>query len=538
MLKVFLVDDEPIIVKGLRKLIPWEKLGFEIIGESYDGEEAFEYIRDNKPDLVITDILMPIMNGIQLIKRMYEDGIQSKIIILSGYGEFEYARDALKYGAFEYLLKPVSKEQLIDTLKKAFEKIDMELKYTQQMEKMREQLRDYMPILKNKLVLDVINGLVHDANYIRKKTEMLEMDFSGCSYTVFAIVIDNIPQGNEFFTNENDRILLEYAVENITTEIIRNHSAGYVVTSGEIIYAFLIFNDKNHSNNEVFEIANEIRDSILQFLNISVSIGLGREYRDILQVNDSYEEANKALKSKFVIGIGSIIHINNIVLEAKAQLPYPQDEEKKVLDSIMFGSEIDAQNLAENLINSFAKASGNNTDLISSFCLEFRIQLGRTLRTLGGNTDIYLDTEALDKELKQFKTINELKELFATLIRESWNYITETRKTKEYDAVQEAKAYIESNFSMDLSLIEVASKVYMSPTYFSALFKSKTKENFCNYLARVRMNKAAALLLENRYKTYEIAQVVGYKSPRYFSDAFKRFHGLTPAEFREKKQPK
>jgi two-component system, response regulator YesN len=533
MIKVLLVDDEPIIVKGLRKLILWESLGCEIIGEAYDGEEAYEFIKENKPDIVITDLLMPTMDGIEFIKRLNEDGINIEIIILSGHGEFEYAQDALKFGVFEYLLKPVTREKLTETVRKILEKINVEINYSAKIEKIKAQLRETMPLFKDKLILNVLRGEMQDSEDIKKKAELFDIDFNGFGYTVFAIEIDDIADIDKF-SSEKDKLLLTFAVENIASEIIRNHSAGYLVASGEVIYVLLNIQDRRLSNNEISEIIEEIKDCLSKYLNISVSIGIGRQYSDILQIKKSFEEANKALKSKFIVGKNSIIHINNIVPGEYDKYLYPENSEKQVLDSILYNTGAGSKELAEYLLESFTKASVGNTELIYNFCMEFLIQLRRSIRTFGGEACPFLDLKKGEEKIRKCKTIHDLKDWLSATMEKSLMHILNIRKNREYDAIQEAKNYIDVNFSENLSLNKVASKVFMSPTYFSALFKSKTGENFCDYLSKVRMENAASMLTDSKFKTFEVSETVGYKNPRYFSDAFKRYHGLTPTEFREK----
>jgi two-component system, response regulator YesN len=533
MIKVLLVDDEPIITKGLRKLISWESLDCEIVGEACDGEEAYEFILKNRPDLVITDLLMPFMDGIELVKKLHEEKINTEIIILSGHGEFEYAREALKFGVFEYLLKPVTREQLIDTVQKALKKINSNLMHTEKIERIKAQLRESMPIFKDKFIFDIIRGEIQDGDSIRKKAELFEIKYSGVGYMVFAIDIENI-YDNKMVESEKDELLLKFAVENIADEIVKKYASGFVVVSGDLLYVLTIAEEMSLTSSEIFKIAEEIKECLYEFLRVYVSIGIGRQYPDILLVKKSFEEANKALKSKFIIGKGSIIHINNIVSREEEKGLYPENEEKKVLDSLLYTLDLSSQNMAEHLIQSFVNSSNGDTRLIYSFCLEFLIQLGRCMRTLSGDSDKTLDLETGETQIKSCKTIHELRDWLTSTLEKCITRISAMRKAKEYDAIHEAKNYIDANYAEDLTLNKVASKVYMSPTYFSAQFKNKTGENFCDYLSKLRMQNAAKLLMDNQTKTYEISEAVGYKNPRYFSDAFKRYYGLTPSEYREK----
>jgi two-component system response regulator YesN len=181
------------------------------------------------------------------------------------------------------------------------------------------------------------------------------------------------------------------------------------------------------------------------------------------------------------------------------------------------------------------EAAGEKSDILYSFCHEFLVQLRRSLRGFGENPENILPYTGTAENLQSScKTVPELFDWLKEIITAVVKYVSGKRKSREFDVIQEAKNYIDSNFSEDLSLGRVASKVYMSPTYFSALFKSKTGENFSDYLTKVRMEYAAKKLSDSSFKTYEIAGTFGYKNPRYFSEAFKKYYGVTPSEYKDK----
>lgn len=534
MIKVLLVDDEPIIVRGLKKLISWDSLDCEIIGEAYDGEEALEFIRENKPDIVITDLLMPVMDGMELVKNVYEDGLSAKIIILSGHGEFELARNALKYGVFEYLLKPVTKEQLAETISKILGKIKIDIIHSEKMEKMKAQWHENLPLLRDKLVLDVIRGEIHDRELVYKKAELLDMEFRAAGYNVLAIQLINHNIGDDVKTSE-EKILVKFVVENIASEVIDRRLAGYTTVAGDTLYILTFIRDQGFSNSILFAVADEIRNCVLEYTNTSVSIGIGRFYSDIADVEKSFEEATQALKSRFLFDNTNIIHINNILPKNGKGSHYPEAAEKEALDVLTYGAEFNASELAVRLVGAFLENSGKNPEMVINFSNEFLIQLERSLRSMGCNVEMHQSELRNECErINRMESLQELQKWFAGKLENARMSVLNMRKAREYDAIREAKNYIDSKYSEDLTLNRVAGKVYMSPTYFSSIFKSRTGVNFCDYLSKVRMDNAARLLKDSGYKTYEVSEVVGYKNPRYFSDAFKRYFGLTPTEFREK----
>lgn len=534
MLKILLVDDEPIITRGLTKLINWEEAGFIIIGTPDNAADAAEIVKSDKPDVIITDLHMPVTSGIDFIKSISESGLDIKLIVLSGYGEFEYAREAFRHGVVEYLLKPVTRQRLIEVLKNVSDTIYEERSFNDKLAVLKAQLSESMPLLKQKFLLDVLKGDISDECDILKKAEFLDMNLAGNGYVVFALSIDNI-DSNEIFSQKKDIVLLKFAAENIAAETIGNKFKSYLVESGDTLFILLILDNENFPVKELFDAASEIKDNLYLHLKALTSIGISRLYANIGYAAKAFTEAIYALKLRYTLGQGNIIHINSFIEQQEFKYEYPFDAEKKVIESIIFDANVDTAKLTSILLKSFLEASGEKADILYSFCQEFLVQLRRSLRGFGENPENILPyIGTAENLLSRYKTESELyvwlKETISTVAK----HVSGKRKAREFDVIQEAKNYIDSNFSEDLSLGRVASKVYMSPTYFSAQFKSKTGENFSDYLTRVRMEYAAKKLSDSSFKTYEIAGTFGYKNPRYFSEAFKKYYGMTPSEYRDK----
>lgn len=532
-MKILLVDDEPIITRGLTKLINWEEAGFRIIGTADNAQDAAKIVELDRPDVIITDLQMPDISGMNFIKSISASGLNIKVVVLSGYSEFEYAREAFGYGIMEYLLKPVTRQKLLEVLKNVSDAISRERAFNDRITLLKAQLNESMPLLKQKFLLDVLRGDITEEDNILKKAEFLDMNLSGSGYVALALSIDNIGS-NELFPQKKDIVLLKFAAENIATEIIGARYKSYPAESGDTLFLLLVLDRDDLPVKDIFDAASEIKESLHEHLKALASIGISRVYSKLKFAVKAFNEANYALKLGYSQGYGSIVHINSFMLQQESRNEYPLDSEKKVIEGVIFDASVNPAELASLLVKSFVEASGGKAEILYGFCQEFLVQLRRSLRGFNANPDSILPYNGAAELKSLCNSVPQLFDWLKEVIVKVARCVAEKRKAREYDVVQEAKTYIDSNFSEDLSLGRVANRVYMSPTYFSALFKSKTGENFSEYLTRVRMEAAARQLCDNTFKTYEIAEAFGYKNPRYFSEAFKKYYGLTPSEYREK----
>lgn len=533
MLKVFIVDDEPIILQGLKKLIDWNQLGCKIVGEAFDGEEALEIIHEINPDIIITDLLMPELGGLDFIKKVNNMGNSPIIIILSGYGEFEYAREAIKNGVFEYLLKPVTEEHLTDVIQKVTKIIRGNRQSENKLDRLKEQLSESMPLLKEKFLLELLTGIIDNKNEIKRKAQLMDLDLEGNSYTVIAAELDNTLISN---TNDNkDKLNLIKTVQNILKDVTGTNYKSYIVISDDKFYILLIGSGARLSPTEIINIASKVKCCLEAYLNLTATLSIGQGYSDILQAKKSFKDANLALNNKFFFGKDTIIHINKALTNKKCSAIYPEEEEKKVLESIRYCQGKDPAQLSGDIMQSFIHACGNNIDLIYNFCFEFCVQINRMLsRMMEEIPDFLPDLDSLEKEIRHNKTVNELNNWLKRIISLTEKKILDIRKSRVYDVIEDVKDYLNQNYSKDIKLNMVASRIYLSPTYFSALFKNKTGVNFYDYLVKIRMEAASKLLMDDTCKVYEVAQQVGYKSARCFSETFKRYFGVIPSTYKEK----
>lgn len=533
MKKLLFVDDEPVTVKGLKMLTDYECLGIEIIGEAYNGETALDLIVRSKPDIIITDVWMPVMDGIELMKKINEMHLNVNVIVLSGYSQFEYAKQALKYGAFDYLLKPVEADQLAAVLKKAIQRIDAEEKNKEILKKAKFHLNESISVVKEKFY----NDLTHNAmgfEDAKDKAEILGITLHNTEFAVLLVNIDNYCHNPEFKT-EKDRNLLKFAVSNIVEEIVSSEDYGISTVFGRNICTLLNPARGKLSEIKIFDIARRIEQCTTRYLKEPVSIGIGNVAANIPAVAESFRNAQIALTYGILSENERIMHYCPSKQMEKSRGVYQRDTEKELFNALEDGTCGEDSKACGNLIKEFISASGSNPAAMYYFCKQFYMDLSIFLRDFGGNQEEISDRlDHIYGQLSDIISLYDLEKWLTEIVSAANAYICEKKNEHGDSIVSMVKAYINNNYEKELSLNSLAEHIHMNPSYFSNFFRNKSGETLTDYITRVRMENAAKLLRNTDKKTYEISDMVGFKNVRYFNYVFKSSYGLSPTEYKSK----
>lgn len=533
MYKLILVDDEVEVRKGIIQKIEWQKYGFEVIGEAENGKEALDIIEKEIPDVVVTDIRMPIMDGMELAAILRERFPTVRIIILSGFDEFKYAQQAVKLDIVEYVLKPVTSKDMLEILTKIKAQIDEEVSHKEDIKSLRLHYVKSLPIMRDKFLTSLITMPMKKAE-INDKIKAYELNLNGKGFAAAAISIDSnsIKGGN--FTQE-DSELVRYAVLNIAEEIINRISLGTAFIHNDYVVVLVRFdtNDNDLIFNRTFRVLDEIRQNVEKYLRFTVTIGLGSICDDTALLNDSYKNAVSALDYRFVIGINRVIYIQDLEQHYVEKVDFDETKEQMLKTCIKVGS---AEEISET-IDILFKDIG---DIKASF-KDYQIYLLEIIATITKvSKGLQLDTGEvfglnynLFTELYKFDTIEEVKGWIKGICIKLMNYISYKRQDACKIIVEKAKEYALSNYSDDdLSLNKICNLLHISQSYFTSIFKKETGETFLNFLVQIRLEAAKELLLTTNLKTSEIAERVGYPDPHYFSYFFKKNYGVSPKECR------
>ena len=535
MIKVFLVEDEVVMRNGIKNNIPWEQEGFEFVGEASDGELAYPLIKREKPDILITDIRMPFMDGLELSRLVKKELPQIKIIILSGYNEFDYAKTAIGIGVTDYLLKPISSAKLLEAVKKVADMIEKEQDNARLIERYEKEMEENTLQEKHKLWGSLVSNRLSTMELL-EKGQRLGIDFTASAYLVFLFKL--MEEGDATGCSEE----LNRASEKVNdlTGAWKNALSFDRSPEG---WAFLI---KGESEEEVHNTFEEVKKELLEltesYPNVEYFGGIGSVVHRIGDIQTSYKEAARAFSSRFFLDA-------NQIADSSELLPRWTENDGKIDVSKMLSKKREHE-----LVERFFK--NGTVEEVDSFLDELFQGIGeQNCKSLLYRQYVVMDlffcasdfldnleipTENLPEECRDINQIVEkagnaqsLRHQIGILFSETMILRDGHSKKKYSKLLEDAKAFIDENYRHDdMSLNMVAAQVNISPSYFSTIFSSEMGQTFVEYLTEKRMARAKELLRYSGKRSSEVAYEVGYRDPRYFSFLFKKTQGCTPSSYR------
>lgn len=538
MLKVFLVEDERIVREGIKNNINWTKEGFIFCGDAPDGEIAYKLIQTQQPDIIITDIKMPFMDGLELSRLVKKELPQSKIIILSGHEEFAYAQKAIKIGVDEYILKPISGATLMKVVKQVAKKIIHEQMERENIKQYRKEMEENESYHKRRFFDKVVGGSLKVAQILEKGKELgFEM---GAQYYQVSLFKYNISGEDEDYSTELLEINNEIATLNLTYKDILFFERAI---EGD---ALIVKADSLEELEEVQkEYLNKIKVIMGRYADVRYFGGIGTPVSRLTNLFESYESASLAFARRFFVHENDIITNNQVskyicedtdILKDALDLG---DLDTKMAASFLRKGELnEIEFFVEEFLKSINKTSKESVLLRQyiimnvyftaiDFIKEMGIDESLTQEILS-QTDDMKDMIIDFKKLKPFIT-----NIFALCIKQR----EELNTKRYYCIVGEAEEYMEEHYvNEEISLNEVAAHVNISPSYFSTVFRREKGVGFIKYLTSLRMSKARELLKCTDLRSTEISAAVGYKDPQYFSYLFKKEHDMTPTQYRTLKK--
>jgi two-component system response regulator YesN len=535
--KILLVDDEEEIRKGIIKKIKWEELGFCVVGEAENGMEALDIIDKTLPDIVFTDIKMPFMDGIKLAENIKYRFPTIKVIILSGFDDFEYAQEAIKLGVMRYILKPINSIEMNEILKELKELLDEEILSISNIEKLKVNYQKSLPFLKERFLNHWIAEYVTD-EMIAENISSFDLDLLSQNLVVAVIRPDELIKETADSNLAKNKALLKIAIFNICEEIIELKKLGIAFMKiNEVVLIIPIEDGESPKTNEmIFLGLDQIRATVQKYLNTTVTIGVGTGCTAKSMLYKSYSDAVAALDYTVIVGNNKIIYIEDIEPAHSFEVSFTESDERTLLAAIKVGN---ADQIEESISTLVSKIEGVTlalkdyqlyiVDIISSI-LKLKRTMALDLSTLFSKEDNFLAI------INHFKTKEEIKEWLYTICIALSKEISLKRNTNKNELIERAKEYIEQNyFDEELSAEKLCNYLHISTNYFSALFKKETKFTFTSYLTLIRIDKAKELLRTTELKTFDIGNKVGYSEGHYFSYVFKKITGISPTEYRNGK---
>jgi two-component system, response regulator YesN len=518
--KVFFVEDEIITREGIRDNVDWQASGFEFCGEAADGEMALPLLRVAQPDVLITDIKMPFMDGLQLSKIVRERMPWVKIVILSGHDEFEYAQEAIKLGVTDYLLKPVTVKKLQTALQKLTLQLDKERKEQENLKKLQEQVEENRATLRERLLFKLAVGAISPTEAI-EKGQTLGLDLIARYYLVVILKIELGDRTEQYDYDEYQQ------VQQAVMALIEKNPDIFVVKRdwGDLILII------KGSTPEYFE---EERDLLLEEIRQTVAksryqlvVGMGASKNRIADIYQSFVEA--------------LANIQNPGGENKSGLSQAVERaellkvDKSAVENYLRSG---VKNEFDEFFNAYLRPLGETalkSNLIKNYIfVDVVLATAKLVNDLGGEVDkVIPELNSIEIIMSNIKTIEQLREQ-AYKILSSGLIFRDSQPNGQYkNLIRQTKEYLDQHYTNpELSLNEVAAQANLSASHFSVVFSQETNQTFKEYLTELRINKAKELLRMTGLRSADIAYQVGYNDPHYFSSVFKKNTGFSPIEFR------
>ncbi|GFI15906.1 putative response regulatory protein [Lachnospiraceae bacterium] len=531
MLKVFLVEDEFVVRQGIKNNIDWKSHGYDFCGEAADGELAFPMIQKLKPDIVITDIRMPFMDGLVLSRLIKKELPWVEIIILSGYEEFEYAKEGIKIGIAQYLLKPINGEELLKEVDAVSEKIRERHKENEIRDKYIKEMEENFLKEQKDLFQYLVTGSKSAAQLL-EMADRLDIDISAMWYNIVLIKIQSTYHAYEEFSNS--LIEIEEKLKEIADE------ASLLIFDRNLEGKALLF--KGDSKEEIIKIQNgyldKIKNMLMEYENVRYFGGIGIPVNRLGELTVSFEKASHAFAHRYLVNESLILKCEEV-----EQGVYIEKEKFNI-------SNVNPKHMDRNKIREFLKV-GDKEEVIY-FVDEFFKDLGTNV--MKSNmfrqyiimdayfcvADFLEDIKISRDEIETFDADSGILQSEKTavnyivrIIKKALELREKTASNRYGDIVGEVMDYIEQNYAdEELSLNLLASHVNFSPNHLSMIFSQQTGKTFIKYLTDLRMNKAKELLRCTGKRSSSIAVEVGYRDPHYFSYLFKKTQGITPTQYR------
>ncbi|ROR26378.1 two-component system response regulator YesN [Mobilisporobacter senegalensis] len=538
MYTVLLVDDEALVREAISSNMAWEELGYELIGACKNGKEAMEFLKENRVDLVITDICMPFVDGLELSKFVFESYPDSRVIIISGYNEFEYAKKAVKYRVAEYVLKPVTMAELSEVLLNVRKTLFEEKIKKDSMKKLEVAYIKNLPILRTRYLNQMVNGIRKEEleEDIQLKLKELNISIEGKYYTGAIVMVEKT---EEFLLMmpEAKKDLPAFIIFNILEEMLAASANNIVFQDLNNNTVILSGTESEEEHRQQFQkIFEECRGIVERNFGLGITIGIGKKVTALGKISRSYESAITALHYRFLYGVNRILDIRDFANRTSKNYDF-NEEIKRLVTAI----KINSANEINEILAEMKELSRKY--LISQSRVYAVLQnLIVSVNHLLENANVLKENleekqEEILQRLYGEETLDDIDMVMGNYCLYIGELLSEQREGSGKKQAILAVEYIDKNYANpELTLQSICNDLAISTSYFSTIFKNYTGETFIEALTKKRMNKSMELLANTSMKIYEIAERVGFSDPHYFAITFKKYTGMTPKEYAKERR--
>lgn len=531
MYKVLIIDDEPVVRKGMVNVIRWKALGCKVVGQAANGLEGKKLILREKPDIILTDIHMPEMNGLDMIRETLEAVPQAQIIVLTGYRDFEYIQEALRLGAADDLLKPTKLGAIEECVQKAILSLNEQRKNKETFDKLEALFKKARPALLEKRLMDV----VFRVNPV-EETFVEELKLFGFELDDFMLLLVEIGDQSDAYSRQLNKLGLRNAFSEsfgetygITPIDIGNH---------RILFILQLLSSSDSAEIELEGLLEKIEafmDMIKGVFDMELDSALSTGGKGLTELYQKASECFKTIEYKHYLGSGAILLTQDFMTESYDDIGILAPYQTSFLNAIQVGNLESVELQLEQMRTAYVKEHCFKAFDIQDFFVRLTYDVFNFVLM---HADIKPEQFEMDAMLIQetFKERREIEAIYDLL--KIWSIkVAKNRHAAQNESIDslivKAMTYMKDHYGENLSLKEVAEQVNISTYYLSRLFKRETGKNFSEYLVEYRINKAKQYLTETDMKLYEIADQIGLSDPHYFSRTFKKHEGVTPTQYRE-----
>ena len=523
---VLLVDDEEDVIQIIMRKIDWESMGFCVVGYAHNGVEALEMAEELQPDVVMTDIKMPYMDGLTLSRKLKELYRTVKIIIFSGFDEFEYAKEAIQIEVEEYILKPIDAGNLKEVFGRIREKIDREIDEKRNVDKLREYYMESLPILQENFYTSLIDGRIPEGE-IEKYLADYQISLTGPYYVVSILHISttDIPQNmNSFLFGVSVKKLAEEHMEGEwKSRILMYLGDILIITQLEEQDQITVFTD---FMDQLCRLAKHVCEA-------TVTAGIGYVCNNLPDIRLSWQGARSAVSYRVLYGNARAINIAEIDPMENVDERWEEQEIQKILKKIRMGNSEELETEISHCIRRFVQ-NGTTMQKYQIFIMGLLTEIFRFCNNNQlDSAEFYGEKGELFERCMQMESPEELEKWLLKICEKLRQTVQQERQASTRSFVSKAIEYVQEHYSdRNITIESICRELGVSAAYFSTVFKKETGKTFIGFLTDYRMEKAVELLMTTGDKTYIIAEKVGYADPNYFSYAFKKQYSMSPSKYR------
>ncbi|PRX64042.1 two-component system response regulator YesN [Cohnella sp. SGD-V74] len=539
MYKLIIVDDEYSTRNGLKICIHWFDYGIEVAGEAENGSKGLELADRVRPDIVLTDVKMPGMDGIEMVKRLKERHPDTKIVFISGYDDIEYLKSAMKMDAVDYILKPVNLQELTAVIDKIMAMSKREENRKDMLQRLSAKLNESIPLLREKFFIQLIKDGNMDRASTEKRIDFLDLRLPyQAPYCVIIIGIDNPRTVFEKMPEQNTQ-LISFAIQNICREVVEARASGSAFEHQRGEYVLIVELPENEGEEIIFPLVSELMASLNGFLNrmiggISLTIGIGGTVEHLGRLADSYQMASGAIERKLFLGRNQVVTFD--AMAARKDVDYRAVNERmtSLSSALKSGDAVQVSLRLDALFEELRESSGIGYIDCQRIGLQVLLVASQFLSESGIRAGDLGERESEAwAQLMKLETLDDMSHHLKVYLTQVCERIEHREDRRIPEVITEIMRIIQERYSENLTIADIASQVYLAKTYICLLFKQETGETINEYITRVRMEQAKKLLNGTDRKLAEICTAIGYAEPSYFTKQFRKYTGMNPSDYRD-----